>query len=182
MGKFKKSVVKENAFVPHDTSFFKVEEVHNGIKNGHIEAKKRKVPTVPDGFPMLHSLFGFFGQVRSGKTYAMVNLTKAYIDAGVVNMSFCITPSYESNTILHTIPFEKDGIYSDEKTAPASLKVILGKIKKRNDEYEYEKEYKKCWKAWLKDEATQLQEIILYKEQYRDPISIPWPVPCKYLV
>ncbi len=89
------------------SNVFEIENLSHGLKNGEVKSKPKRVPVVPSHLPKLHCLCGAFGVVRSGKSNALVNLIQAYHDCGGLNMLFCISPTYDSNTSLQTLPFEK---------------------------------------------------------------------------
>jgi hypothetical protein len=160
-----------------NSSVFEIENLSHGLKNGEVKSKPKRIPKVPSHLPKLHCLCGAFGVVRSGKSNALVNLIQAYYDCGGLNMLFCISPTYESNTSLQTLPFEKDGIFIDSHNSVQALESIIQIIQKRNTEYKEEKIYKKAYKAWLKDKATLQEYAIVNRQHFRPPIKIKWPQP-----
>lgn len=156
---------------------FSVEEVKGGLENGEVKSKPKRVPIVPSHLPKLHCLCGAFGVVRSGKSNALVNLIQAYWNCGGLNMLFCISPTYDSNTSLQTLPFEKNGIFTDSHSSVQALDAIIGIIQRRNMEYKEEKEYKIAYKAWKKEKETAAQYAMLNRQHFRPPMNIPWPQP-----
>ena len=163
---------------------YKIEKIPNGLKNDEVICKPKRVPKVPPHLPKLPILIGGFGVVKSGKTNAIVNLIQAYWDYGSLNLLYCISPTYHSNASLQTLPFEKDGIYTDSQNSVSSLHKIIEQIKEKNLDYQYEKEYKRIYKIWRRNEENKLsfRELnLLQKENYRTPINIPWPCPCIFI-
>lgn len=156
---------------------FLIERLDNGLVNGEVKSKPKRVPIVPSHLPKLHCLCGAFGVVRSGKSNALVNLISAYHKCGGLNMLFCISPTYHSNTSLQTLPFEKDGIFTDSHNSVQALDRIIQLIQARNVEYKEEKIYRKAYRAWQKDNATMAQYAIVNRQQFRKPLIIPWPQP-----
>ena len=73
------------------------------LVNGSVKHKKIKTPySGKEWFP-LHTLCAFIGMRGSGKTHAMVNLAKRYLDDGCFTRVFIISPTYESNPIFHVL-------------------------------------------------------------------------------
>lgn len=169
---------REEPIEPSSTSRgIQIERIQGGLQNGEVKSKPKRVPIVPKHLPKLHCLAGAFGVVRSGKSNALVNLIQAYWDCGGLNMLFCISPTYHSNTSLQTLPFEPDGIFTDSEHSVQALERIIQIIKGRNEEYKEEKLYKKAYKAFKKGKATLAQHSLVSKEQFREPIPIIWPQP-----
>lgn len=160
---------------------FEIEAIPSGLHNNEVQCKPKRVPHVPPHLPRLHTLCGAFGVVRSGKTNAIVNLLQAYVDAGCLNLLYCISPTYDSNTALQTLPFVEGGIFTNSKGSVESLLRILDMLKEKVDEYEEEKIYKKAYRAYKKDRQTPAQEVLLLKNDYRIPEKIPWPKPAIFI-
>lgn len=158
-------------------SGFSIESISNGLANGEVKSKPKRIPIVPSHLPKLHCLCGAFGVVRSGKSNALVNLISAYHECGGLNMLFCISPTYHSNTSLQTLPFEKEGIFTDSHQSVQALDRIIMMIQQRNIEYKEEKEYRKAYCAWELGKETMLQYALLNRQQFRKPKKIPWPQP-----
>jgi hypothetical protein len=159
------------------TSNLKIEPIQGGLLNGEVKSKPKRVPIVPSHLPRLHCLCGAFGVVRSGKSNALVNLIKAYHECGGLNMIFCISPTYDSNTSLQTLPFEKNGVFTDSTSSVLALERIIHMIQVRNEEYKSEKIYKSAFKAWRDGKATPEQHVVVNRQNYRLPMTIPWPQP-----
>ena len=181
MGRSKK-IVPESASVSHIQPFT-IKAVKNGLKNGEVKSKPKRVPKVPKHLPKLPILIGGFGVVRSGKTNAFVNLIQEYWNYGSINLLYCISPTYHSNSSLQTLPFEKDGIFTDAKSSVGALHAIIEKIKEKNDEYKTEKAYKTVYKKYIdnKVKLTWGDINILQRENYREPIRVKWPCPCIFI-
>jgi len=121
--------------------------------------------------------------VRSGKSLSLCNLLHAYVKAKTFNLLYCISPTYDSNATLQTLPFEKDGIFTEPESSVGALQGIIEKIKLKNLEYKAEKEYKKAYQKWLKtpDLISFEQMSMLHAERYRAPKKIPWPCPAIFI-
>lgn len=156
---------------------FSIEGIAGGLKNGEVQSKPKRIPVCPAHLPALHVLCGAFGVVRSGKSNALVNLIKAYYDCGSLNMLFCISPTYDSNTSLQTLSWEKDGVFTNSYQSVQALDVIVDRIQARNNEYKAEKIYKKAHKAWRNGKATPKDYSLLSRLHYRPTMSIKWPQP-----
>lgn len=156
---------------------FMLENVKGGLANNEVKSKPKRVPCVPDHLPRLHCLCGAFGVVRSGKSNALVNLIQAYYTCGGLNMLFCISPTYDSNSALQTLPFEPNGVFTDSSRSVEALDRIIGMIQERNQEYKEEKEYKKAYRAWEENRATTAQLSQVSRQNFRSPVKIKWPQP-----
>ena len=163
----------------HHNSVFRVENIANGLVNGEVQCKPKRVPKTPNHLPKLPALIGAFGVVKAGKSNALTNLIKEYFKYGSLNYLYCISPTYHSNSSLQTIPFTADGVYTDPRTCVMSLQRILDDIKAKNDDYLFEERYKKAYKNWFRNNGnvTIQENHLLNKEDFRRPIDIPWPCP-----
>ena len=83
----------------------KIKEMYipNGLVNGPVKHKKIKTPHAAKELFPLHTLCAFIGMRGSGKTHAMVNLAKRYLDDSCFTRVFIISPTYESNPIFHVL-------------------------------------------------------------------------------
>lgn len=162
---------------------FDIIPVPNGLVNKKVEGPKRRVPWTPPHLPRAHLVCGFFGEMRSGKTNGLVNMLQEYYDYGTFNLLYAITPSYESNTILHTLPFESDGIFTDTSHAQDSLMTILDvNIANKAKEYEFEEKYKVAFTKWLNSgPITHNEGLMLEREHYREPQKVEWPRPAIFI-
>lgn len=184
MVKVKNIPEKKTVKVEPPCGKYTIENLKNGLKNGEVKCKPKRVPIVPAHLPKLPILIGAFGVVKSGKTNAFVNLIMEYWKHKSLNLLYCISPTYHSNASLQTLPFEKDGIFTDSSHSVQALHKIIGMIKEKNDDYKFEVEYKRIYRKFMKygDNKLTFQEMhLLSKEDYRAPIKIPWPCPCIFI-
>ena len=87
----------------------------------------------------------------SGKTHAMVNLAKRYLDEGSFNRVFIISPTYESNPIFHVLHIDPEDVYSNLHTSIQDIANILQKCKKDSNDYNDYHIYMKAYIKWKKD-------------------------------
>jgi len=92
-------------------------------------------------------------------------------------MLFCISPTYDSNAALQTLPFEPDGVFTNSARSIEALDKIISIIQERNNDYKEEKEYKKAYKAWMINRASTEQLARVARQNYRRPLKIKWPQP-----
>lgn len=177
----KRKLEREGEVVSSVRNDFAIESIPGGLNNNEVKSKPKRIPIVPSHLPKLHCLCGAFGVVRSGKSNALVNLIRAYYDCGGLNMLFCISPTYDSNTSLQTLPFEPDGIFTDSHHSVQALDTIITLIQKRNNEYKAEKVYRKAYKKWKENKAGSLEISMLSRVHYRPPLDIKWPQPAIFI-
>ncbi len=183
-----------------------LESIPGALKNGAVKCEPKRLPICPAHLPQTPFLCGAFGVCRSGKTNAVVNLMQEYWDHKSINLMYCISPTYESNSALQTLPFidertdeEKKsmlknptlkaksfrGIFTDSDNAVASLLSILNHIKLKKEEWELEEEYKVAYALYKKPLKQYLIKIeqwdMLNREKYRKPKDIPWPCPAIFI-
>lgn len=173
-----------NEKVSEHTPSFEIVKIPKGLKNGEVHSKPKRLPVCPPHLPQLPLLIGGFGVVRSGKTNAFTNLIQEYCNYGSINALYCISPTYDSNTTLQTLPFLPEHIYTDSRQGVQSLRTILDDIKSKVEEWEYEKNYKRIYKLWKNKQIFKMtydDMTILQRESYRTPKSIPWPCPAIFL-
>ncbi len=164
------------------TGVFQLEKIQNGLANKEVKCAPKRVPKVPSHMPKLPLLCGGFGVVKSGKTNSIVNMMQEYWDHKSLNLLYCISPTYDSNASIQTLPFEKDGIFTDSHHSVESLRVIIGKIKEKNMEYKFEKEYKRIYRLYFDGKGGESklnynEMNLLRHENFRAPVPIPWPCP-----
>ena len=106
-----------------------IREIHipYGLVNGPVRYKKIKQPHTPRGLFKLHTLCAFIGMRGSGKTHAMVNLAKEYLDHGSFTRVFIISPTYVSNPIFHVLHADKGDVYKDSDHSLKAVEDILKK-------------------------------------------------------
>jgi len=193
MGKRRRNQEEEGEGRPDKCGKFAVEKIKKGLVNDAVKCKPKRVPKVPPYLPALPLLCGAFGVCKSGKSNALVNLIAKYCDLGCINLLYCISPTYDSNASLQTLPFidesEEDdngnrtgfrGIFTDPHHSVEALDKIIEHIKEKNQEYKLEKEYKRIYRIWERGDKHKLnyEEFnLLAKENYRKPIKVPWPQP-----
>eukprot|EP01041_Mallomonas_annulata_P009979 gene9979-20750_t len=110
--------------------------ISNGLRNHPVKHKKLKQPYMPPELLKLHTLCAFIGHRGSGKTHAMVNLAKRYLDEGSFTRTFIISPSYESNPAFHVLDIEKEDIYDDHHQSLKAIEEIFEKTKTDSDDYD----------------------------------------------
>lgn len=161
--------------------------VSHAFKNEPLpNLPQKRLPDVPDQLPALPAIFGFIGPMGSGKSVTMANLCRDYKKAGSLNMFFIISPTFEYNEDLKTIEYEEGGVFSGANITSegeAAMEAIKQLIITRKTEYEFEEDYRRVFKLWRgppKDQMKLGQQdwYILQKENYRNPVKIPWPCPC----
>ena len=125
----------------------KIKEISipNGLLNGPVKHKKIKTPDAPKELFPLHTLCAFIGMRGSGKTHAMVNLAKRYLDDGCFTRVFIISPTYESNPIFHVLHIAPQDVYSNLHTSIKEKAIILEKCKEDSDNYD---DYMKAYLKW----------------------------------
>jgi len=158
----------------------KIKEIYikDGLKNGPVKHKKIKTPDAPAQLFPLHTLCAFIGMRGSGKTHAMVNLAKRYLDEGSFNRVFIISPTYESNPIFHVLHIDPEDVYSNLHTSIQDIANILEKCKKDLDDYDDYHIYMKAYIKWKKDMKLTLEErTMLENADYHKPPAIPRPSP-----
>jgi len=158
----------------------KIKEIYikDGLKNGPVKHKKIKTPDAPAQLFPLHTLCAFIGMRGSGKTHAMVNLAKRYLDEGSFNRVFIISPTYESNPIFHVLHIDPEDVYSNLHTSIQDIANILQKCKKDSDDYDDYHVYMKAYIKWKKDMKLTLEErTMLENADYHKPPAIPRPSP-----
>ena len=125
--------------------------IPNGLENGPVKHKKIKVPYSPAELFPLHTLCAFIGMRGSGKTHAMVNLAKRYLDDACFTRVFIISPTYESNPIFHFLKIADEDVYSNLHTSIQDIADILQKCKKDLDDYDDYHDYMKAYIKWKKN-------------------------------
>ncbi len=175
--------------VKRHTQRVKIHYDPRAIKNDDIQCEPKRVPKVRPGWPSLHRLVGLVGHVGAGKTVTAVNFIKQNLDYGSFTKVYIISPTYDSNASLQTLPVDPDCVYTDVMGGPQALNAVENDVLKLVNEYENEKEYKKAYKAWTHinrlgmhlDRTTPEQKVLLQNEKYRPPREIPWPSPVLFI-
>ena len=152
--------------------------ISNGLKNHPVKHKKLKQPYTPPELFKLHTLAAFVGHRGSGKTHAIVNLTKRYLDEGSFTKIYVISPTYESNPVFHVLGIQKEDVYTDHTNAIAAVNDILGKTKKDADEYDKYEEYMKAYLKWNQHKKITMDEYtMLENNDFKKPPFVPRPSP-----
>jgi hypothetical protein len=158
----------------------KVKEIRvpNGLKNGPVKCKKLKTPHSPPQLFKLHTLAAFIGMRGSGKTHAMVNLAKKYLDEGSFTRVFIISPTYESNPIFHVLHADEKDVYTSLRRSIPDVEDILEKCTNDSEEYDDYLIYMKAYSRWqLGKQLTLDQKIMLDNNNYTRPPEVPRPSP-----
>lgn len=158
----------------------KVKEIRvpNGLKNGPVKCKKLKTPHSPPQLFKLHTLAAFIGMRGSGKTHAMVNLAKKYLDEGSFTRVFIISPTYESNPIFHVLHTDEKDVYTSLRRSIPDVENILEKCTNDSEEYDDYLIYMKAYSRWqLGKQLTLDQKIMLDNNNYTRPPEVPRPSP-----
>lgn len=133
------------------------QRIARGLPNIEVPYKKTEpVPWDPALFK-LHTLAAYVGSRGKGKTNAATNLILRQVKDGYFTRVFIISPTYDSNEVLHEIPVRPSDIYRDYTNASAAITDITRKAmqdialyKNRNI---YAKLYNKFMEAKNKGEA-----------------------------
>lgn len=153
-------------------------KISNGLKNNPVKHKKIKQPYTPPELFKLHTLCAFVGHRGSGKTHAMVNLTKRYLEEGSFNHIYVISPTYDSNPVFHVLDVDKKDVYTNHNNAIAAIEDILGKTKKDADEYDKYDEYMIAYRKWNRGKSiTSDQHTMLQNNNFEKPPEVPRPSP-----
>jgi hypothetical protein len=147
------------------------------LKNEKVHATLLPVPEVPDGLFKLHTLAAFIGCRGSGKTNACVLLSKRYLDEGVFNRVFIISPTYESNPQFEALRADPGDIYESIEGAVDDLRDILDKVESDVADHEKREEYKEVYNRWKRNVQTMKDMNILEANDFRRPPNIPKPCP-----
>lgn len=147
------------------------------LKNEKVKAELLPVPEVPDGLFKLHTLAAFIGCRGSGKTNACVLLAQRYIDEGVFNRIFIISPTYESNPQFEALKPDPNDVYMSIHGAIEDLTEILEKVKEDVDDHERREEYRAAYARWRQNAATMKDMNLLEANEFRKPPNIPKPCP-----
>jgi hypothetical protein len=147
------------------------------LKNEKVKAVLLPTPEVPDGLFKLHTLAAFIGCRGSGKTNACVLLAQRYLDEGVFNRVFIISPTFESNPQFETLKPDPNDVYKSIQGAIDDLNEILSKVKEDVDDYEKREEYKQVYLRWQRNVASMRDMNILEANDYRKPLNLPKPCP-----
>jgi len=157
----------------------KLKYIPNGLRNVPVKHKKIPQPHSAEELFKLHSLMAFIGHRGSGKTHAIVNLAKRYLEEGSFTRIFVISPTYESNPVFHILDVEKEDVYMDHTNALAAIEDILKKCKKDSDDYDDYEEYMAAYRKWKRGKQLSIDEHTMLDNNNFDKPSevIPRPSP-----
>jgi hypothetical protein len=147
------------------------------LKNEKVKSTHLPVPEVPEGLFKLHTLAAFIGCRGSGKTNAAVLLARRYLDEGIFNRIFIISPTYESNPQFATLRPDPSDVYQSIDNAVSDLNDILEKVRQDVEDHEKREEYKAVYRRYLMGKATIFDMNILEANHYRKPVILPKPCP-----
>ena len=153
-------------------------KIPGGLENGVIPCKKiRKCPHPPELF-QLHALMGFVGMRGSGKTVAMVNLTKRYLDMRCLNRVFIISPTYDSNPVFHVLKAKPEDIYRDSNHTQDAIQSILDKTAQDAKVFDEFETYLNAYKKYRDHKTlTSAEHTMLDNNNFKKPVYIPVPKP-----
>ena len=153
-------------------------KILNGLKNAPVKHKKLKQPYTPPELFKLHTLAAFVGHRGSGKTQAIVTLTKKYLDEGSFNRIFVISPTYDSNPVFHVLEVNKKDVYTDHNSAIAAVEDILAKTRNDSDEFDKYDEYMAAYRRWNRGKSISSDEhTMLENNNFEKPPEVPRPSP-----
>lgn len=147
------------------------------LKNERVKCKHLDTPEIPPGLFKLHSLMAFIGCRGSGKTNAAVLLARRYIDEGVFNRIFLISPTYESNPQFATLEPAEEDVYQRINEAVEDLNDILKKVEDDANAYHKLQGYKEAYIRWKRNRASFEDITLLEANNFAIPPKIPKPCP-----
>jgi hypothetical protein len=147
------------------------------LANTKVKAVLPPSPNTPDGLFRLHTLAAFIGARGSGKTNACVLLAQRYLDEGVFNRIFIISPTFESNPQFETLKPDPNDVYKSIANATVDLTEILEKVKEDVDDFEKREEYKKIYNRWVHGHASMRDMNVLEANEFKRPLNLPKPCP-----
>lgn len=136
----------------------KIEQIKNFIGKELIKVKNPKKPySSPDMFEN-HQLSGFIGKRQSGKTYSCAKLVQR-LQKEHPSRVFIISPTYNSNPVLHTLNADEDDIYTDVDNCIQDLEEIQDKIKEEYEDLMKYYEDLALWKAYKEMNINDLDDL-----------------------
>eukprot|EP01041_Mallomonas_annulata_P008325 gene8325-17138_t len=120
----------------------------------------------------------FIGHRGSGKTHALVNLAKRYLDEGSFTRVFCISLTFESNPVFHVLGIKKEDVYSNVHNSIAAIEDILAKCKTDSDDFDDYEAYMNAYRKWKRGKNLKLDEHTMPENNdFQKPPEIPRPSP-----
>jgi hypothetical protein len=150
--------------------------IKGGLANTEVKTSN-KLPKhdYPDHLFPLHTLGVFMGARNSGKTNSCVLLIQDYLKHHTFNHIYILSPTYDANPSLQTLPVKKEDVYEDSSSVIISLNDILKKIKNLADDYEEDKRYKEVYSRWRRKQHSFKDQIELEIRDFKPPLDTPRP-------
>ena len=120
----------------------------NAIINGEIQYEKTEPTRSPEDLFKLPTLASFVGERGKGKTHAATNLMKYHMENGYFTRIYCISPTYESNEVLHVLPIREEDIYTTYYKAGEAINQIVAKVKQDVSDFKNQFVYKKKYEQF----------------------------------
>lgn len=116
-----------------------------------LPANPYQRPEVPEGMPKVSHLCLVVGSPGQGKTYVTCQLIRAYMDAGVYNRIYCISPTYHTNAYgLEHAGVKPEDAFTGLHQAVDALQEVLDRIKADHSAFKANREH---WDAWSNHRA-----------------------------
>lgn len=122
--------------------------IPNGLINDEVKYEKSAVHDFPEELFKLPTLASFVGERGKGKTNAATVLMASHIQRGYFTRIYCISPTYESNEVLHTLPIREEDIYKDFYSAGAAINDVIRKFQEDVKMFKNAKIYKKKYEEF----------------------------------
>lgn len=152
--------------------------IPGGLRNRRVQSTRQKrTPEVPPHLFGLHTVGVFVGSCGSGKSHAIANLVREYLDYGSYNRVYVISPTFQTNECFDLIPeIRPDDVYVNAMDAQSAVSDIIRKIGEHARLYEAVQEYAKIHAKWKRREPiTAFEADMLERTNYEEPPNIPWP-------
>lgn len=123
----------------------------NTIPNKAVKSSKKSMDPIPipENMFKLPTCMAFIGIRGSGKTNATALLLYHYFQKKCFTRVFFITPSWESNTCLHDLPYREEDLYQNPFEARAALNDIIRKVENDARLHKNMKVYQKLFLKFL---------------------------------
>lgn len=139
----------------------KQEVLTTGVPDTNLEYDQTKPVKFPPNLFKLPTLAAFVGARGMGKTYSGTALMKYHFDNDYFTRGFIISPTYESNEVLHLLPIREGDIYKVYHGAQKALTDIIEKVEADVKIHKNMKIYKKLyWTMKKKQEKGEKYEEI----------------------
>lgn len=157
-----------------------IEKIEKGYTNELIPGIKKEKPECPPSLPQLPISLAAIGDTGKGKTNAVINLVKYYIDYGSINKVYIISPTYDNNEAFKILEAEDDDIYKGDQAqfnGGECINQILKQLKELAEDYDDYLEYCKAYAAYLKGKATLNQQTLVSNHQFQPMEFMEKPSP-----